>query len=66
MSKEELYPKEKDFSCIIIDLWDDEESSVYKILETDELEQTVKDVRKILNVGEYLMVYNKNGETVEI
>ena len=66
MNKEELYPKEKDFSCIIIDLWDDEESSAYKILETDELEQTVKDIRKVLNVGEYLMAYNQQGQTVEI
>jgi len=66
MSKEELYPKDKRYSLIVIDLWDDEESSAYKILETDELEQTVKDIRKILNVGEYLMVYNQKGETVEI
>lgn len=66
MNKEELYPKEKRYSLIVIDLWDDEESSAYKILETDELEQTVKDIRKVLNVGEYLMVYNQKGETVEI
>ena len=67
MNKEELYPKEKDFSCIIIDLWDDE-NSAYKLLEinNDELQVTIKEIRKILNVGEYLMVYNKNGETVEI
>ena len=65
-NKEELYPKDKRYSLIVIDLWDDEESSAYKILETDELEQTVKDIRKVLNVGEYLMVYNQKGETVEI
>lgn len=64
--KEDLYPKEKQYSLVIVDLWDDEENSAYKILETDELEQTVQQIRETLNVGEYLMIYDKNGQTIDI
>lgn len=64
--KADLYPKEKQYSLIIIDLWDDIDNSAYKILETDELEQTVQQIKETLNVGEYLMVYDRNGQTVEI
>lgn len=67
MKKEELFPKEKQYSIIIIDLWEkDIENSAYKLLETDELEKTIPEIEKQLNEGEYLIVYNKNGATVEI
>ncbi len=66
MKKEDLFPKEKQYSIIIIDLWDDEVDNGYKLLETDELEKTIQEVEKNLNDGEYLMVYEKNGMTVEI
>lgn len=61
--KQELCPKEKAYSLVIIDLWDDK-NSAYKILETDELPQTTEEIMKTLNVGEYLMIYDKNGMTV--
>jgi len=62
---QELYPKEKAYSIVIIDLWDTE-NSAYKILETDELQQTVPEIQKTLSVGDYLMVYDRAGMTVEI
>ena len=62
---QELYPKEKAYSIVIIDLWDTE-NSAYKILETDELQQTVVEIQKTLSIGDYLMVYNRAGMTVEI
>lgn len=67
MKKEELYPTEKQYSIIIIDLWEkDIENSAYKLLETDELEKTIPEVEKNLNDGEYLLVYDRNGITVEV
>ena len=62
---QELYPKEKSYSIVIIDLWDTE-NSAYKILETDELQQTVVEIQKTLSVGDYLMVYDRAGMTVDI
>jgi len=61
----ELFPKEKQYSIILIDLWDDKENSSVKLLETDELPQTIEEIRKTLSLGEYLMVYNRDGMTVE-
>lgn len=63
---EELLPKEKQYSIIIIDLWDENLDNAYKLLETDELEKTILEVKKELSEGYYLMVYNKNGITIEI
>lgn len=64
--KEELFPKEKQYSIVIIDLWDENQDNAYKLLETDELEKTIPEVEKELSDGYYLMVYNRNGLTVEI
>lgn len=64
--REELLPKEKQYSIIIIDLWDENQDNAYKLLETDELEKTIPEVEKELSDGYYLMVYNKSGITVEI
>lgn len=66
INKEELFPKEKQYSIVIIDLWDDKDSNAFKLLEADEIQQTIEEIRKILNVGDYIMVYNQKGETVEI
>ena len=63
---EELFPKEKQYSIVIIDLWDEEQDNGYKLLETDELEKTIPEVRKELSEGYYLMVYDKNGDIIEI
>ncbi len=63
---EELYPKEKQYSIIIIDLWDEEQDNAYKLLETDDLEKPISEVEKELSEGYYLMVYDKNGMTIKI
>jgi len=68
MKKEELYPTEKQYSIVIIDLWDDEIDNGYKLLEVNnnELLKMIEDVEKELSDGEYLMIYDKNGITIEI
>lgn len=62
----DLYPIEKQHSIVLIDMWDDKDNQAFKMLETDEVKQTVEEIRKTLGEGYYLMIFDHNGQSVEI
>lgn len=68
IDREKLYPKEKEFSIVVIDMWDDTDNSAFKVLESDndELKQSVGEVAGMFGVGYYVMVYDKKGITVNM
>lgn len=62
-----LFPQREDYSLVIIDTWNpDVNDSAVKLMEVSKegLQKALNEVEQILSDGEYLMIYDRQGMTV--